>query len=83
MSPNQPVPTEVASPRAARQPASDVDHLSWLAAELGIGESTAYRLAAAGQLDQFGVFKVGHQYRVSKPKALRVLRGEDPEPRPE
>ena len=54
----------------------DVAVLSWLAAELGVAESTAYRLAALGELDEFGVFKVGVQYRVSKPKARRKIHGE-------
>jgi hypothetical protein len=59
----------------------DIGLLSWLAAELGIGESTAYRLAATGALADFGVFLVGHQYRVSKPKALRKIHGTEVEPK--
>lgn len=53
---------------------SDVKHLSWAAEQLGIGESTAYRLAATGQLP--GVFKVGAQWRVSVPRFLREVHGE-------
>jgi hypothetical protein len=54
---------------------NDVGLLSWLAEQLAISESTAYRLAAAGELTEFGVFLVGHQYRVSKPKARRAIHG--------
>jgi hypothetical protein len=57
----------------------DVALLSWLAGQLGIAESTTYRLAATGGLADFGVFLVGHQYRVSKPKALRKIHGATPE----
>lgn len=46
----------------------DVQHLSWAAEQLGIGLSTAYRLAAAGTLP--GAFKVGAQWRVSVPRFL-------------
>jgi hypothetical protein len=59
----------------------DVGLLSWLAEQLGVAESTCYRLAAVGELSDFGVFKVGHQYRVSKPKALRAIHGTELEPR--
>ena len=55
----------------------DVALLPWLAEQLGVAESTVYRLAAAGQLRDFGVFKVGAQYRVSKPAALRTIHGTD------
>ena len=41
---------------------------------LGIAVSTAYRLAAAGEIP--GAFKVGAQWRVSKPKFLREVHGE-------
>ena len=55
----------------------DVGTLDWLAKEvLGVATSTVYRLAAQGELDEFGVFRVGSQYRVSKPKALRRAHGE-------
>ncbi len=54
--------------------AADVAHLSWAADQLGIGVSTAYRLAAAGQIP--GSFKVGAQWRVSVPKFLREVHGE-------
>jgi DNA-binding MurR/RpiR family transcriptional regulator len=54
----------------------DVGLLSWLADQIGVSESTLYRLAARGELERFGVFRVGAQYRVSKPKALRAIHGE-------
>jgi excisionase family DNA binding protein len=44
----------------------DVQPLSWVAEELGISVSTAYRLAASNELP--GVFRVGSQYRVSVPR---------------
>jgi excisionase family DNA binding protein len=52
----------------------DVAHLSWAAKRLGIGLSTAYRLAAAGQIP--GAFKVGSQWRVSKPKFEAEVHGQ-------
>jgi excisionase family DNA binding protein len=55
--------------------AADVAHLSWAAEQLGIGVSTAYRLAAAGEIP--GAFKVGAQWRVSVPKFLRTVHGGD------
>ena len=51
----------------------DVKHLSWAAEQLDIGESTAYRLAAVGQIP--GAFKVGAQWRVSKPKFEAEVHG--------
>ncbi len=53
---------------------ADVQHLSWAAEQLGIGESTAYRLAATGQIP--GAFKVGAQWRVSKPKFMAAVHGQ-------
>lgn len=52
----------------------DVRPLAWAAEELGIGLSTAYRLAAIGQLP--GAFKVGAQWRVSVPAFLRIVHGQ-------
>jgi excisionase family DNA binding protein len=52
----------------------DVKHLSWAAEQLGIGESTAYRLAASGQMP--GAFKVGAQWRVSVPKFMAAVHGQ-------
>jgi hypothetical protein len=56
----------------------DVGSLDWLAGLLNVSKTTAYRLASTGQLDTYGVFRVGVQYRVSKPRALREVRGDDP-----
>jgi hypothetical protein len=55
----------------------DVGLLEWLAKQTGTSESTLYRLAPTGALAEFGVFRVGHQYRVSKPRALRKIHGEE------
>jgi hypothetical protein len=52
----------------------DVQHLSWAAEQLDIGESTAYRLAACGKLP--GAFKVGAQWRVSVPRFFAEVHGE-------
>lgn len=52
----------------------DIQRIDWAAEQLGIGESTAYRLAEAGQLP--GAFKVGRQWRVSVPRFLREVHGE-------
>ena len=71
------MPTAPPHARAARQPETlpaDVKLLPWACQELGIGLSTAYRLASTGDLP--GVFKVGAQYRISVPKFLREVHGE-------
>jgi excisionase family DNA binding protein len=52
---------------------SDVRHLSWAAEQLGIGLSTAYRLAAQNEIP--GAFKVGAQWRVSTVAFERVVHG--------
>ena len=54
----------------------DVKPLSWAAERLGIGDSTAYRLAPLGEIP--GAFKVGAQWRVSVPKFEREVHGTDP-----
>ncbi len=53
---------------------ADVMRLAWAAEQLGIGVSTAYRLAPIGQIP--GAFKVGAQWRVSVPAFLRAVHGE-------
>ncbi len=60
---------------AARSLSADVKLLSWAARELGIADSTAYRLAP--QIP--GAFKVGSQWRVSVPKFMREVHGFDPD----
>lgn len=57
-----------------RMIAGDVAHLSWAADQLGVGLSTAYRLAPQGGIP--GAFKVGAQWRVSKPKFLVEVHGQ-------
>lgn len=52
----------------------DVKLLPWAAEELHIGVSTAYRLAPLGQIP--GAFKVGAQWRVSKPKFDAEVHGQ-------
>jgi excisionase family DNA binding protein len=52
---------------------ADVQTLRWAAEQLGIGVSTAYRLAPQGQIP--GAFKVGAQWRVSVPAFLRQVHG--------
>ena len=59
---------------AARSLPDDVKHLAWAAEQLGIGESTAYRLAPLGQIP--GAFRIGAQWRVSVPKFLHEVHGE-------
>jgi len=54
---------------------SDVALLPWAAEQLGISKATAYRLAATGSIP--GLFKVGSQYRVSVPRVLREVHGEE------
>jgi len=50
-----------------------VQPLSWAAAQLSIGLSTAYRLAETKRLP--GAFKIGAQWRISVPKFLREVHG--------
>ena len=52
----------------------DVKHLSWAAEQLGIGTSTAYRLASLGEIP--GAFKVGGQWRVSTVRFNVEVHGE-------
>ena len=52
---------------------TDVRHLAWAAEQLGIGTSTAYRIAAAGKMP--GAFKVGGQWRISVPRFLTLVHG--------
>jgi hypothetical protein len=51
--------------------AADVQDLKWLADQLRIGISTAYRHAE----ELPGVFRVGRQYRVSVPAFNRQVHG--------
>ncbi len=52
---------------------NDVKRLTWAAQQLGIGVSTAYRLAPQGKIP--GCFKVGGQWRVSVPVFFREIHG--------
>lgn len=52
---------------------ADVQGLSWAAERLGIGVSTAYRLALLGEIP--GAFKVGAQWRVSVPRFCELVHG--------
>lgn len=52
---------------------ADVKTISWAAERLGIGQSTAYRLAAVNKLP--GAFKIGAQWRVSVPRFEREVHG--------
>ena len=51
----------------------DVKHLSWAAERLGIGLSTAYRLAKAGHMP--GAFQIGVQWRISVPAFEAAVHG--------
>jgi excisionase family DNA binding protein len=66
---------------AARALPGDVVELSWLAEELGVSKPTIYRLAVAGELARYGAFRVGRQWRCSKPRALRAIHGTEPDPK--
>jgi len=64
-----------------REPVTDnlpdgVERIAWAAEQLGIGTSTAYRLAAQGKIP--GAFKVGAQWRVSVPAFRRLVHGDLP-----
>jgi excisionase family DNA binding protein len=62
--------------RAKSLPA-DVQRLAWAAEQLGVGLSTAYRLAESGEMP--GAFKVGAQWRISVPRFWREVHGRSPE----
>ena len=64
---------------ATRSLPDDVKPLSWAAQRLGIGDSTASRLAPLGQIP--GAFKIGAQWRVSVPKFLREVHGSETDSR--
>jgi excisionase family DNA binding protein len=51
----------------------DVKGIAWIAEQLGISLSTAYRLAENGGLTQYGAFKIGAQWRVSVPRFMAVV----------
>ena len=53
----------------------DVKPLSWAAQQLGIGVSTAYRLVGTGEIP--GAIKVGGQWRISVPRFLAEIHGND------
>lgn len=53
---------------------ADVERIGWAAEQLGIGTSTAYRLAESGQLP--GAFKVGGQWRISVQRFRAEVHGE-------
>lgn len=53
----------------------DIALIQWAAERLGIGVSTAYRLAEAGRLP--GAFKAGAQWRISVPRFRTEVHGED------
>ena len=61
--------------RSNRSLPDDVRLLHWAADYLGISKNTAYRLAERGELP--GAFRVGVQYRVSVPRFLREVHGDD------
>ncbi|MGD0881551.1 MAG: helix-turn-helix domain-containing protein [Acidimicrobiales bacterium] len=53
---------------------ADVKPLSWAAAQLGIGVSTAYRLVGTGQIP--GAFRIGGQWRISVPRFEAEVHGQ-------
>lgn len=60
-----------------RRPATlpdDVKLIAWGADQLGIGVSTAYRLAESGRFP--GAFKAGAQWRISVPRFRALVHGE-------
>lgn len=59
--------------KVRRELAGDVRRLSWAAEQLGIAESSAYRLAESGQMP--GAFKVGVQWRISVPRFEAEVHG--------
>jgi hypothetical protein len=63
--------------RPSRTLPKDVELLPWLAEQLGISKATAYRQAKAGELERWGVFQIGSQYRVSLVRFFRAKYGDD------
>lgn len=66
--------------RPRRTLPNDVRHLAWAAEQLNISTSTAYRLAAAGEMP--GAFRVGGQWRISVPRFLALVHGEESDEEP-
>lgn len=54
---------------------ADIKPLAWAAQELGISKATSYRLAECGRLP--GAFKIGEQWRISVPRFMRQVHGEE------
>jgi len=54
---------------------TDIKSLAWAARELGISKATSYRLAECGRLP--GAFKIGEQWRISVPRFMRDVHGEE------
>lgn len=52
-----------------------VENLEWAAVQLDISMTTAYRLAQRAELP--GAFKVGGLWRISVPKFLQSIHGEE------
>ena len=67
-------PRRQAERRHAHSLPDDVQTLPWAARQLGVGLSTAYRLAASGKIP--GQFRVGGLYRISVPRFWREVHGE-------
>jgi excisionase family DNA binding protein len=72
----QPEQRDLMKTQGARSLPADVKPLSWAAERLGIGVSTAYRLAPLGEIP--GAFKVGSQWRISVPRFERLVRAAGP-----
>ena len=53
----------------------DVKHLAWGAQQLGIAQSTAYRLAVAGKMP--GAFQIGAQWRISVPAFMKAVHNQE------
>lgn len=51
----------------------DVKTLAWVAEQLGIRVSMAYRIVGSGQIP--GAFRVGGQLRISVPRFLAEVHG--------
>ena len=53
----------------------DVKPLAWAATQLGISRATAYRLASTNKMP--GQFRVGRLYRISVPRFMAEVHGEE------
>ena len=67
-------PADATGRRHPKSLPSDVEKLPWAAEQLHVSNSTAYRMAQAGEMP--GAFKVRGQWRISTVRFWREVNGD-------